>query len=200
MRKYTIKIKAAKDEKRDLTREIATVFVNGYKKDLSFFTNSQEKLVEAFQQMIHPNAFYCATLEGEIVGILACSNNKERALTIDKDILRNSFGYIKGTLAYYLMKNEFNKKLDYSNRTGYIESVATTVKAQGKGVSTALMNNVLENGGYDRYILEVVDTNEKAHRLYKKIGFKEYKRKKESFSKFKGFKYRIYMEYEVDKF
>ncbi|WP_353626048.1 hypothetical protein [Bacillus sp. JCM 19041] len=48
-------------------------------------------------------------------------------------------------------------------------------------------------------ILEVVDTNESAYRLYRKLGFLELERKKERFSKLKGFKERIYMELSAQK-
>ena len=67
-------------------------------------------------------------------------------------------------------------------------------QGQGKGVSTSLMKYVLEHGDYKRYTLEVTDANEVADGLYKKLGFTEYNRIKEKFSKYKGFKYRIYME------
>ncbi|QQK80157.1 N-acetyltransferase [Salicibibacter cibi] len=194
MKRYEISVRPMRELKHDVSREVAAVFVDGYEKDLAFLSNNREKLVEAFQKMISPDVFFIATLEDEIVGILACSNNKNRALTIDKTILRNSFGYVKGSMAYHFMKDEFNKKLSYQDETGYIECVATTVKARSKGVSTALMRYVLANENYYRYILEVVDTNEVAYRLYKKLGFTEFERKKERFSKMKGFKHRIYME------
>lgn len=194
MESYEIRVMPMRECIRDVSREVAAVFVDGYEKDLAFLSNNREKLIEAFQKMICPDVVYFATLEGEIVGILACSNNRNRALTMDKTILRDSFGYVKGSMAYHLMKDEFNTKLSYPDDTGYIECVATAVKARGKGISTALMNYVLEYEGYHRYILEVVDTNEAAYRLYKKLGFTELKRKKESFSKIKGFKHRIYME------
>jgi len=194
MNNYEISVSPMKGFNRDISREVAAIFVEGYEKDLAFLSKNREKLIEAFQKMICSDVFYFATLEGEIVGILACSNNQKRALTIDQTILRNFFGYVKGSIAYHFMKDEFNYQLSYQDGTGYIESIATGVKARGKGVSTALMNYVLENEDYHRYILEVVDTNEAAYRLYKKLGFIEFERKKERFSKMKGFKHRIYMK------
>ncbi|MFA1819820.1 GNAT family N-acetyltransferase [Virgibacillus oceani] len=194
MKSYDIQVMPMREAESDVSREVANVFVDGYEKDLAFLSNNRVKLIEAFQKMICPDVFFFATLEGEVVGILACSNNQKRGLTMDKTILRNSFGYVKGSIAYHFMKDEFNKKLSYQDDTGYIECVATTSKARGKGVSTSLMNYVLENEDYHRYTLEVVDTNEIAYRLYKKLGFTAFERKKESFSKMKGFKYRVYME------
>ncbi|WP_174615495.1 GNAT family N-acetyltransferase [Virgibacillus ihumii] len=197
MESYEIRVRPMKEFKRVVSHEVAAVFVDGYEKDLAFLSNNREKLIEAFQKMICPDVFYFATLEGEIVGILACSNNHNRALTIDKTILRDYFGYVKGSIAYHFMKDEFNKKLSCQDDTGYIECVATAVKSRGKGVSTALVSYVLENEDYHRYFLEVVDTNKVAYGIYTKLGFTEFERIKESFSKIKGFKHRIYMELYV---
>lgn len=194
MKSYEIRVRPMREFNRDVSREVAAVFVDGYEKELSSLSNNREKLIEAFQKMICPDVFYFATLEGEIVGIVACSNNQNRALTIDKTILINYFGYVKGTIGYHFMKDEFNKKLSSQNDAGYIECVATTVNARGKGVATALMRYVLENEVYQRYTLYVVDTNEGAYRIYTKLGFTEFKRKKESFSKMKDFNHKIYME------
>jgi ribosomal protein S18 acetylase RimI-like enzyme len=180
----------------DVRREAAAVFVEGYQKELSFFTKDEERLIDAFGQMICPDVFYLAVLEGEIVGILACSNNWKRAFKIERAVLRKSFGYIKGSIAYRLMKDEFNKPVPYPDDTGYLECAATAVRARRRGVSTALFHYVMEHTPYRRYILEVADTNENANRLYRKPGFSEMERKKEPLSKVKGFQARVYMEYE----
>ncbi|WP_353626047.1 hypothetical protein [Bacillus sp. JCM 19041] len=82
----------------DVYREAAAVFVDGYEKELEFLSKDRERLIDAFAQMICPDVFYLAVLDREIVGILACSNNQKRALTIDQTILRKSFGYMKGTM------------------------------------------------------------------------------------------------------
>lgn len=194
MNENQITVKSMKYHDRDVSREVASVFVDGYEEDMAFISKDREQLIEAFSKMICPDVFYFAELDGEIVGILACSNNKNRALTIDRKIMRNAFGFVKGSIAHHFMKDEFNVPLPYDDETGYVECVATTVKARGKGVSTSLMKYVLEHEDYKRYTLEVTDANEVAYRLYKKLGFTEYSTIKESFSKYKGFKYRIYME------
>ncbi|UVI27748.1 GNAT family N-acetyltransferase [Paenibacillus spongiae] len=134
-------------------------------------------------------------LEGEIVGILACSNNRRRAMTVDKPSLKQAFGFLKGNLAYDSLDKEFNAPLPFEDETGYIECVATSERARGKGVSTALFKHVMQELPYRNYILEVVDTNSTAIRLYKKLGFEEFKRKREKLSRLKGFKERIYLQW-----
>ncbi len=197
MQKTAIEVKQMKDFDSDVRREAAEVFVDGYKKELGFFSKDRKNLVDAFQKMINPEVFYLALLNREIVGILACSNDKERGLNIDRNILKRHFGFVKGNLGYRFMKDDFNKKLPYKDSTGYIECVATSVKARGKGVSTALFQHVLYHTAYHHFILEVIDTNKIAYQMYVKLGFSEMERKQERFSSFKGFKERIYMKLEV---
>src|SRR5690625_111545 len=197
MSKTAIEVKQMKDFDTDVRREAAEVFVDGYIKELGFFSKDRKNLVDAFQKMLNPEVFYLALLNGEIVGVLACSNSKARGLHIDRNTLKRHFGFVKGNLGYRFMKDDFNKKLPYEDDTGYIECVATSVKARGKGVSTALFQHVLHHTAYHRFILEVVDSNKIAYQMYTKLGFIDMERKKERFSSFKGFKERIYMKLEV---
>ncbi|MGO2852390.1 MAG: GNAT family N-acetyltransferase [Tetragenococcus koreensis] len=194
MESHEIKVIPMINAKKDISHEIAAVFVDGYKKELAFLSANQEKLIEAFEKMLCPEVFYFATLKDEIVGILACSNNQNRALTIDETVLANSFGDEKGKTIYQYIKDDFNKRLPYSDDTGYIECVATVTKARGRGVSTALINDVLKTENYNRYVLEVTDTNAIAYRLYKKLGFVEFKREKEKYAGMVDFDERIFME------
>lgn len=190
-----IKIYKMTDYIRDVRYEAADVFVEGYYKDLSFFTKDREKLRNAFKNTFCPEVFYLAEREGKIVGILACSNNRNRAMHIDKTNMKNYLGFFMGSLAYVLLKKEFNTPLTYSDNTGYIECVATSEAARGKGVCTALCQHVMRELLYDEYILEVADTNENAYRLYKKLGFTEFMRKQEKYPKLKGLNERIYMKW-----
>ncbi|GAB2548054.1 GNAT family N-acetyltransferase [Gracilibacillus alcaliphilus] len=191
-----IEVKQMRDFDSDVSRKAAEVFVDGYKEELGFFSHDRENVVDAFQKMLNPEVFYLAMLNGEIVGILACSNNKARGLSIDRHTLKKHFGFVKGKLGYHFMKDDFNKRLPYEDDTGYIECVATSVQARGKGVSTALFQHVLHHTSYQRFILEVIDTNKIAYHMYAKLGFIDMERKKERFSFLKNFKERIYMKLE----
>lgn len=181
----TILIKKMADYDRNVRDEVAEVFVDGYFHELSYFTKNRNTLKSAFKSQFCPEVFYLAEVQGEIVGILACANNQQRAMPVAIAPLQNAFGLAAGELAYNVMSQEFNTSLPYDDETGYIECVATSERARGKGVSTSLMKYVMEKLPYRRYILEVAGTNRIALRLYQKLGFKEIERKSED---------RIYME------
>jgi ribosomal protein S18 acetylase RimI-like enzyme len=72
--------------------------------------------------------------------------------------------------------------------------VATVPEARGKGIATEMMKFILNERSYDEYILEVADTNHTAKKIYEKLGFKEFERKKEKLAKIKGVNYRIFMK------
>ena len=80
MKEYDIQVKAMKEFSENMSKEVAAVFVDGYYKELSFLSKDKGKLIDTYQKMIYPDVFYCTTLNGEVVGILACSDNKNRAL------------------------------------------------------------------------------------------------------------------------
>lgn len=191
----SIMVKRMKDFDRDVRNDATAVFIDGYFKGLSFFSKNRNKLMKAFKNLLCEDVFYLAEMDGEVVGILACANNQQRAMPVKLSELKKGFGFFKGILAYMMLKREFNTPLAFSEDTAYIECVATTEKARGKGVSTALFQYVMWELPYHHYILEVVDTNQNAHRLYKKLGFEEFERKMEKYAKLKGFHARIYMRW-----
>lgn len=179
---------------RDVRREAAAVFVDAFHKELSFLSPDREAIIAAFAEMFCPDVFHVAELYGEIAGILACSNREKQAIAYDPRILRRHFGW-KGRVSHLFMKNEFNKAARCPADTGYIECVATATNARRRGVSTALLRHVMEHAPYKRFVLDVTDVNTGAYALYKKLGFSEVEREPESFSRIKGFKERIYMEW-----
>lgn len=184
------------EEGHDVREEVAEVFVDGYYDELSYLTKDREQLRLAFKNLFNAEVLYLAEMEGEVVGILGCSNHRQRAMSIELEPLKNAFGAETGEMAYHILKKEFNAALPYDNETGYIECVATLKRARGKGVSTSLMKYVMTELPYRRYMLEVTDANHIAHRLYQKLGFREIKRITEENVEIKEFHARIYMEWK----
>lgn len=174
--------------------QVSQVFVDAYEHDLAFFSKDQRLLAQAFVSSFCEDVFFVAEIGGEVVGILACATSKQRAIHLNRASLMSAFGFIKGRLAYRILNREFAAPLPYGEEVGYIESVATKQLARGKGVASALVRYVIEQQEYQRFVLEVLDTNTNAFRLYEKLGFKVFLRKKERFAKMKGFTERIYME------
>lgn len=183
---------------RDVRDEVTEVILDGFFSQLSFFTKDRRKLATAFRDEVRADMFYVAELDGEIVGVLACSNNTGRALVANKVSLRRGLGYVMGTIAARVLARELNSALPYDDDTGYVEWVATSEHARGRGVSTALFQHVMQHLRYQTLVLEVVDVNDNARRLYTKLGFVEYDRRSAKGVEKRMFKERIYMRWSKD--
>ena len=190
----SIEIKKMDDLADDVNLKVAHVFVDAYYDLLCSMTEDKEKLIASFKDAFVKDVFYLALIDGEVVGMLACSNNKHRAVNLNRSSFIKSLGFLKGNFAYFFISNEFHKKLDYDDDATYIEFVATTSQARGKGVATKLFKHVIENSGYNQFTLDVIDTNEKALSIYRKLGFKEFKRTSATYFEKKIFNYKIYMK------
>jgi len=195
-----IEIRRMKGLSKCFDEEVTGVFVDAYYDLLSTIEKDKEKLVKVFKHTFVREVFYLALLNGKVVGMLACSTNRKRGLKFDRTIFIEHFGFFKGNFIYYSLRNEFETPLDYNNSTAYIEVVATTSEARGKGVATSLFNHVIKNTYYKEFILEVMDTNEKAKRIYERLGFEEFKRIPATYLQQKFFNERIYMKLITNKY
>ncbi|MCD0446490.1 GNAT family N-acetyltransferase [Glycomyces sp. A-F 0318] len=183
---------------REIRDEVAALLVEGFFPKLAYFTKNRRKLALAFRDGIRADMFYVAELDGAVVGMLGCSSDTRRALVADKTLLRRSLGFLMGSVAYAALKGSFNAPLHYGDGNGYVEWVATAERARGRGVSTALFRHVMDRPEYGSLTLEVLDFNENAFRLYRKLGFVEYDRKAARGMERQMFKERILMRWDKD--
>jgi ribosomal protein S18 acetylase RimI-like enzyme len=191
-----IEIKRASKLGENTKKKMSEIFVDGFGKDLTFFSEDKEKLAEALEHMFVVDVFYCALIDGEMAGITACTNGKVSSVYLNKQELRKHLGFYKGTLANIFLKPEFEKPpMETGDNIASVEFVATASKFRGNGVATAIMNYIFSLPQYDQYVLEVADTNTSAVKLYEKLGYKEFKRIKHKHSKRSGINYLVYMKY-----
>lgn len=193
-----IEIKNLADIEHEIHTEISMVFVDAYYNDLKSISDDREKLVRIFKNAFIPEAFYVALMDGHVAGILACSTNQTRAISLDKADLVANIGFLKGNLVYLMMEKEFHTPINYPDDTVYIESVATLSRARGKGVATKLLEHVIKKLPYREYRLSVKDNNKDALSIYEKHGFKEISRMKAGFfeRRYTNYTHKLYMKYE----
>ncbi|MFT9847788.1 GNAT family N-acetyltransferase [Aneurinibacillus sp. REN35] len=123
--------------------------------------------------------FYVAIVNGNVVGMTACTDGRSLSVKLNKQELRKHLGFFKGRVAGILLKKEFEAlPADFPPHTGSIEFVGTAYEFKGQGVASQIIQHIFENTPYNDYVIEeVADTNIPAMKLYKKLGFEEYKRK-----------------------
>ena len=177
-------------------RDIALCIAEGFKKDFDVLCKNTQTVAAAISTGIQISRFYVAESENEVVGVLAISDCSGRAAVTDITSYKENFGFIKGNIANFVLKEEFESSLDYPPTTGYIEFVAVRNTHQRKGIATSLLKESMRLSSYDDYVLDVTDVNIAAIRCYSALGFREFKRVKEKHSKQKGFSAKIYMRYQ----
>lgn len=191
-----INIKIMKDIPFTAQEDVTKIFVESFYNLYSGFAKDSKQLEDILLGSFQANSFFVAYIDQQPVGILGFSDNKSRALKLDKKKFISNLGFIKGSIAYSMLKKEFHSPLPYGDQVGYIEFVATLPQARGKKIAQHLITYFFQNSEYKKYILEVGDTNEAALNLYKKIGFKEFDRKLDKNVRQTGFNHRIYMLFE----
>ncbi|MCL2198942.1 MAG: GNAT family N-acetyltransferase [Defluviitaleaceae bacterium] len=179
--------------------QMGKIFAEGfYDHGLKFFCNDTEKLGAAMEHIFLLEHFYAAVEGEEILAMIGVKDKKPPPVKLNKKILIRELGFFRGRLAFWGM-NKFLVNNPYpfemGKNTGSIEFVATSSTHRGKGIAEGLLSHIMEIEPFDEYVLEVVDNNAPAIRLYEKLGFKEFKRTP-SPSKNAGFDFFIYMRKE----
>lgn len=190
-----IKISTAQ---RDLRPDISVIFVDGFYEWLKFFSKDKAKLARTFTHIFNPTVFYAAVENDTVLGFAACTDGRVPSIRLQQREFRRHSGFIKGTLAYYILKREFEDKpypFQIEPTMGAVEFVATNRQFRGRGVATQIIQYIHANTPLRSYVLEVADTNIKAVRLYEKLGYRVFKQIPEPHAKRSGFNFYLYMKY-----
>ena len=174
---------------------IALCIAEGFEKDFSVFCKDNQKVTAAIAAGLKVKSFYVADIEGNIAGVLAISDCNSRAARVESVSLKKQFGFFKGIIGAFILKKEFEGRLEYPVTTGYIEFVSVRKKYRRQGIATTLLQESMLLTNYRDFVLDVTDINHNAIKCYTKIGFKEFERVPEKHGKQKGFQSKIYMRY-----
>ncbi|MDR0639866.1 MAG: GNAT family N-acetyltransferase [Spirochaetaceae bacterium] len=192
-----MEIKRAKDLDENIREKISELFVEAFGQELKIISRDADKLIKAFSHIFVLDYFYIGIIDNEIAGMMACTDKEHYCIHHNKKILLKNLGFVKGFLATMIFTKYFNKYPKYpveiDEKTGSIEFVATNKKQRRTGAASLIMEYIFSLNMYEKYILEVADTNEKAFNLYKKMGYKEVHRIKQKYAKKMGINYLVYM-------
>ncbi len=187
-----VHIRKAKETDR---YNVALCIAEGFEKDFSILCKDNQKVANAIASGLNMERFYVAETEGNIVGVLAISDCNGRAAKAEKSSLKKHFGFFKGIIAAFVLKEEFEKQLEYPITTGYIEFVTVRKKHRKQGIAATMLRESMPLTNYRDFVLDVTDINNNAIKCYTNIGFEEFKRIPEKHGKQKGFNERIFMRY-----
>lgn len=173
--------------------EAVDIFIDDFRFFMTF-TKDKKALRTLFFYALNPVYTYALVENETVIGILALGTNKVRPINLEIDICVDLFGKIRGRLLCRVLNMIFQRKVIKSDRDLFIDVLATAKQSRRKGVATRLLEHSFNLQGYHNYYIEVMSKNINAKRLYEKVGFVEYKKRRVSLSVFRGYGYPILMK------
>ena len=186
-------------EKDQIRNAISDIFVEGFYEWIKFFSKDKNKLKKAFAHMFILDAFQVAVINGQIAGFASVYNDQIQNISLTKKTLQTHLGFVMGTIAYRILRREFENKeypFEITADMQIIEFAATHPKYRRMGVASQVIKHILKDEAYASFVLEVADTNTNAVSLYEKLGFREFARVKMKDSRRSGINFLVYMKYE----
>lgn len=171
--------------------EAVKVFTEGFKDTLKFAT--KDEALKLFLLSFDFNMMYVYIKDDEVLGILGVSTLKDRVYDFKEDVCKQIFKK-KGKLIYKQLRMSTDTVPITKDNQIYVELVATSENHRNKGIAGKLLYYVCDMEGYKECHLEVLSKNKNAHRLYKKLGFEEYKKSFNFFTFIQGLGSPIFMK------
>ncbi|MBN3527242.1 GNAT family N-acetyltransferase [Paenibacillus apiarius] len=159
------------------TEQAAGIYYEAFKHKLKYlwlFTDKPRQGIAFLTRTLTIKKGFYALKEGRVIGIVGLQKDKEPYIHVTCKSFSESFGLFGGVwryAAYQIYK--FFDGIPKENELR-IDSIAVANEARGLGVGSGLLHKVLVTAseiGKTSVVLEVVDTNPQARKLYERIGF-----------------------------
>ena len=156
---------------------IARTIAYSFQKIFSVFTKDMERMAKVFEHGIATDRFYVAEQNDEIIGVIAYGDCTGRVLKAAKDDCKKYLGFIRGLLAFRIIRSELMRPHVYPATTAYIDVLGVLPQARGKGIAKELLKEIIkDHPNYHEFILDVDSINTSAIKSYSDFGFVEFKR------------------------
>lgn len=175
-------VKMTNELNDDQKKQVAVMYYKAFVlkfTSLWLFSSKEEEATKVLVKSIaYENGIYAIDEKNQVLGFtgLEIGNKYYTALTYAP--FREAYsvfasGWRHVAYAIYRIFHSSNKE-----NSLHIDPIVVSENARGMGIGSKLFDAVFEKAkklGLSRVVLEVVDTNPKAHALYKRLGFRAYK-------------------------
>lgn len=195
----TVEIRRADRLGEEGRRAAAALLAQGFAEDFTAVTRDPDRLAAAFESIILPEHVYLALRDDEPAGITTLTEGDQEVFAPRWAPLRRHLGVLRGTVLYLVVRGAFmGNDPDAAPGRAELGFVATAPEHRGAGVATALLRQLVQTSGHRVYVLrDIKDTNEAALKVYRRLGFVEYTRRRARFSRRAGFSAYVSMRREV---
>jgi ribosomal protein S18 acetylase RimI-like enzyme len=168
-----MEIKQATEFGDNIREKLGELYVNAFYDDvLKYFSRNKTKLRKLFACGFLLDCFYVAIIDNEIIGMVACMGKGEICIKLDLKTIIKYIGLFSGLIINFWLKQFLKGFPELDENTALIEYLAIDTKYLRKGIASTLVKSLFTLTEYESYILEVIETNKKAIKLYNKLGFK----------------------------
>ena len=172
-----IKIVKAKKINVNIKNEMSKLFVDSFFDYFRTFSEDKKKLYRCFKNIFILNKFYVVMLDKELVGMGACGNGVDSTIRFKKSNFIFNLGFSKGKRAYKYFKiimEERDYAFEVDEECGMIEFVAVKEEYRNKKIGFTLINHMMCDNKYKRYLAKVGDNNYSARKVLENINFEEF--------------------------
>ena len=178
---------------------VAKIIYDAFEDKYKHIYGSKEQTLYALIKFLREDRTIVAIHNSVVVGVGGLMFKHKKFIDSDfwslvRILKLGIFRYLFNGWIFYLERVEEKELL--------IDKLAVSREMRGKGIGTLLIKSIIEfaaSNGYKLVKLEVTDTNKRAKKLYKKMGFKEVNVQKILFpwNKIFGFIKVSEMEYKI---
>jgi len=176
------------------------MFAEGFYFIFSPISKDKARLRELFLASFDRGMAWVCLVEGRPAGFLSCGTHERQPVNMRREDCLRVLGRVKGSLVYRFAAPILAKPHVEDPGVGYLDYLTTDPAFRGRGIGTAMFRHVCEQLPYERYTFEVLSKNETAIRLYKKLGIRQVKVKRDPVAALVGHGRPIIMEFERDAF
>jgi ribosomal protein S18 acetylase RimI-like enzyme len=176
------------------------MFAEGFYFIFSPISKDKARLRELFMASFDPEMAWVCLMEGRPVGFLSCGTHERQPVNMRREDCLRVLGRFKGSLVYRLAAPILARPHVEGADVGYLDYLTTDPAYRGRGIGTAMFRYVCETLPYGRYTFEVLSKNEAAIRLYKKLGMRQVRVKRDPVASLVGHGSPIIMEFNTNEF
>ncbi|OMG00477.1 GNAT family N-acetyltransferase [Paenibacillus sp. FSL R7-0337] len=182
-------------------REVARLYYQAFTLKFSgiwIFSRKEQDIVDVLSRCLHYDKALYAVYEGRVVGFAGLETGVGFFMTLNYRSLRQTFGLLGGAWRYAAYGIFRLLHGNTPSNAVHIDPLVVSEQARGLGVGTRLLEAVFawsREADRSKVLLEVVDTNPLAKKLYERVGFRTFKvQNTRLFSSQAGFHKVLHME------
>lgn len=154
-------------------QEAVGLYYESFEPKIRPLLKSREKALAIYREAIQKDRVHFALLDGQSVGLIGLQYGNRDFACFGLEVLRKHYPFFR-SLCLAIMLNAFKTRLEEDCMR--IDSIAVSGRHRGQGIGTKLLEKALATAKRLRYremLLEVVDTNPRAKKLYESMGFQQ---------------------------